>query len=263
MEIAYFPTHLRFSAWLIGIITGYIFFMTRNRFIRIPKVLPHIFKKVIINNSVKKSQFVQVFNVFALILSLALMIAVVLTNYPLLQIDSEATPLQYGLYDALSRIAWSIALCYIIFACIRNSGGPINWFLSHPLWQPISRLSYSIYLTHIFIIWITMATTKTSLYFSEWIAVCAIVRIYFWLDLNSSKIFFFYSQYHAFLGNYVLTVFVSILATLAFESPILAIEKLVFSPTKEPKPTQNGNEQMTTNEIQTDIKSNGQASTQF
>lgn len=31
-----------------------------------------------------------------------------------------------------------------------------------------------------------------------------------------------------FLGHFVVTVFVSIVATLAFESPIIAIEKVIF-----------------------------------
>lgn len=31
-----------------------------------------------------------------------------------------------------------------------------------------------------------------------------------------------------FLGHFILSVFVSIVATLAFESPIIAIEKLIF-----------------------------------
>lgn len=38
MELAYFPTHIRFSSWLIGAIAGYICFETRQRSIQIPKV---------------------------------------------------------------------------------------------------------------------------------------------------------------------------------------------------------------------------------
>lgn len=38
MELAYFPTHIRFSPWLVGVIAGYVFFKTRQQSIRIPKV---------------------------------------------------------------------------------------------------------------------------------------------------------------------------------------------------------------------------------
>lgn len=44
------------------------------------------------------------------------------------------------------RILWSLALCYIIFACVYDSGGVINWFLSLSLWQPLARISYAIIL---------------------------------------------------------------------------------------------------------------------
>lgn len=137
------------------------------------------------------------------------MAAVVFSNYPLQQTDSKATSLEYGLYDAFSRVAWSIALCYVIFACVLRSGGPVNWFLAHPLWQPISRLSYSIYLLHFPVIIVMTASLKVSLYFTE---------------LNA---------FHAFIGNYVITVFVAIIATLAFESPIVVIEKIIFAPKKK------------------------------
>lgn len=111
------------------------------------------------------------FKIFTLLVSLGLMVGVIFSNYPLLQFDSEATSIEYGLYDALSRIAWSIGLCYVIFECVHNKSGCINWFLSHNFWQPLSRLTYSIYLTHFFIVWITVVTTKTSLDFNAWDAV--------------------------------------------------------------------------------------------
>lgn len=148
-------------------------------------------------------------NLLGWMLSLALMAAVIFTNYPLVQLNSSNNPMEFGLYDALSRVFWSIALCYIIFACVQGSGGPINSLLSNPLWQPISRLCYSIYLLHFPVILLVTATMKTSPFSTE---------------LNA---------FHSFIGNYVLTVFVSIVATLAFESPILTIEKLIFGSNKK------------------------------
>lgn len=38
MELAYFPTHIRYSPWLIGVMAGYVFFKTRQHSIQIPKV---------------------------------------------------------------------------------------------------------------------------------------------------------------------------------------------------------------------------------
>lgn len=142
------------------------------------------------------------------------MLTVLFINYPLVQLDSTATPAMYGLYDALSRVCWSIALCYIMFACIHNSGGPVNWFLSHPLWQPISRLCYATYLVHFPVITVLMVSTKTSLYFSE------------------------LSAFHVFIGNYVLSLWVAFFATLAFESPIVILEKSLLSRNIDPPLTE-------------------------
>lgn len=114
--------------------------------------------------------FFQVFNYFAWTLSFVSMATIALVNYPLAQLDPDDTPLKYGLYYGLSRVIWSIALCYIIFACAHNYGGPINWFLAHRFWQPISRMSFTIYLLQIFVI-SKIFMTKTPVYFNKFLAV--------------------------------------------------------------------------------------------
>lgn len=111
------------------------------------------------------------FNLAGWTVSLTLIAMVILGNYPFLQADNQFSPLQFGLYDALSRVAWAIALCYIIFACTHNGGGPINWFLSHTFWKPISRLSYALYLVHVLVMGDSMGAMTTVPYFTEAAAV--------------------------------------------------------------------------------------------
>lgn len=135
--------------------------------------------------------------------------AAVFLNHPLQQLDTPANSTHFGLYDALSRVCWSIGWCYIIFACVHNSGGLINWFLSHPYWKPISRICYSTYLVHFQIILAMTASLKTSLVFNQFAAL------------------------QDFIGMYLLTIIVSIIATLAFESPILIIEQLIHNSMSE------------------------------
>ena len=125
----------------------------------------------------------------------------VVANYPFYQFIAKATPLEYGLYDPFSRIAWSIAVCYIIFACTHNSGGLINDFLSLRMWQPLSRLSYAIYLVHGPIITLTLYSIKIPQNFSEMSAFGYLIFIF------------------------VLAAFIAIPLTLAFELPIDAINK--------------------------------------
>lgn len=163
-------------------------------------------------------------NLFAWTISLATMGIVICLTYPLEQLDSKFQPIHYGLYDGLSRVCWSIALCYIIFACAHNAGGPVNRFLSHPLWQPLSRLCYSIYLVHIPVIIAMAATMKTPFYFTH-------------LSLVQNII-----------ATYILTVPISTIAAFIFESPTVAIEKWIFSGTLKVEHQNGANEAIKMNE---------------
>lgn len=100
-------------------------------------------------------------------ISLTVIIISIFGKYPFCQFDSKSTPFVYGLFLGLSRVAWAIALCYIIFACVHNYGGPINWFLSHPLWQPLSRLSFATYLLQFPVLIFTFGSMKTSPHLSQ------------------------------------------------------------------------------------------------
>ncbi|KAG7164087.1 O-acyltransferase like protein-like [Homarus americanus] len=51
------------------------------------------------------------------------------------------------IYAGFSRASWCAALVWVVFACHTGYGGPINTFLSHPSWQPMSRLTFAMYLT--------------------------------------------------------------------------------------------------------------------
>lgn len=149
------------------------------------------------------SFFFQIINLSGWIISLVVINVCVFGTDVL---DSKTTTtLEHGLWMGLSRVCWAIAISYIIFACHHNSGGPINWFLGHALWQPLSRLSYSMYLMQFLVLFFTMGTTKQPFDFSE---------------LNC----FAYA-----MAIYTITAVVSIVTSLAFESPISYIEEFIFS----------------------------------
>ncbi|XP_037031068.1 O-acyltransferase like protein-like [Bradysia coprophila] len=52
-------------------------------------------------------------------------------------------------FSSVHRIAFVGLVSWIIYVChYLKSGGIVNWFLSQPLWQPIAKISLSIYLIH-------------------------------------------------------------------------------------------------------------------
>lgn len=104
------------------------------------------------------------------------------TIYPQYQTIGKMTPFQFGLSNGLSRTVWAIAVCYIIFACTHNYGGLVNAFLSHPLWQPFSRISYSTYLLHYPVMIARMSNLTPSSYFSE-LTVVRLLPSHFLVEL--------------------------------------------------------------------------------
>lgn len=109
----------------------------------------------------------QLVNLLGWIITMALMTAVICSKYPIYKIPNISTPLQNALNDSFARVAWPIAISYIIFACVHNYGGPVNWFLSHPFWQPFSKLSYTIYLVHFPVLMFFLCTFKSVNYYYE------------------------------------------------------------------------------------------------
>ncbi|PIC29790.1 hypothetical protein B9Z55_021264 [Caenorhabditis nigoni] len=68
-------------------------------------------------------------------------------------------------YYNFSRIAWSIFVSWVIIANHMGWGGPINNFMSHPIWQPLGRLSYCAYIVHFFTLFWFLNISDHSMHF--------------------------------------------------------------------------------------------------
>lgn len=144
-------------------------------------------------------------NLTAWTLSIATITYAVFGGYRYYQlINSQSTALEFGMFVALTRVIWSIAICYIIFACARDYGGPVNWFLSHTIWQPFARLSYAVYLVHFPLIQIATSS-------------------------DSPPVFDEFKAFQFYIAVYALSICVAIPATLAFVSPLDTIDQLIFT----------------------------------
>lgn len=157
MLATYFGTHLRMGPWLVGVLLGYGLHNQKGKRIHLSKLI------VVIGWSI----------------ALASMLAVIFGIYPFYLPGNQMTTLDSAFYESFNRVAWVIALSWLIFACVNGYGGPIAWFLSFPQWQPLARMSYSIYLVH-FPIQVLIATSaKTQANFSDLYAVSVFFFHYF------------------------------------------------------------------------------------
>ncbi|KAJ8321300.1 hypothetical protein KUTeg_001158 [Tegillarca granosa] len=109
-----------------------------------------------------------------------------------------------ALYNATHRAVWGACLCWVIFACATGNGGFVNTILSWSAFVPLSRLTYCAYLLHPILMYLYYLSLRQPLYFTDMTVV--------WL----------------FLGFLVASYGVSFVVSLAFESPMMALEKVIF-----------------------------------
>ncbi|EDX02122.2 nose resistant to fluoxetine protein 6 [Drosophila yakuba] len=182
-EKIYYATHTHAAPWLIGTMFGYLLHLIRGRRVQICLLA-----------------------VWAgWLLCLALLFASIFALYPYSKLLGKSPSVLDGaLYYTLARIAWPLALCWVVFACMQGYGGLANSFLSSPLWQPLSKLSYSAYIWHIFIEEVNHRRVQNNTYFSNYE-----VMLSFWSTLGFTL-----------LMSYVLYVII--------EAPLEGLERMIF-----------------------------------
>ncbi|XP_062140330.1 nose resistant to fluoxetine protein 6-like [Drosophila sulfurigaster albostrigata] len=184
----YYTTHTRASPWIIGLLFGYFLHVNRGKSFKLKPLA-----------------------VWAgWIFSLALIFACLFGIYPYAANGYELPTLNEAFYVTLTRIAWPLALVWVVFACKYGYGGLANSFLSSPLWQPLSKLSYCAYIWHFFIEELNGFSTHTSTYFSDYQ-----VMLRFWPDFG-------------------FTVLLSYLMYILVEAPTGGIQTLLL-PSGRPK----------------------------
>ncbi|XP_016989158.2 nose resistant to fluoxetine protein 6-like [Drosophila rhopaloa] len=147
MAKMYFATHTHAMPWLIGFLFGYFLHL----------------------NSGKKFQLSWAAVWLGWTLCLAMIFTSIFALYPAAQWSApKLSTLAESSYYTLTRVGWAMALCWVIFACKHGYGGLANGFLSSPLWQPLSRLSYSVYMWHMFVQEVNARSMRTNSYFSDY-----------------------------------------------------------------------------------------------
>ncbi|XP_044739778.1 nose resistant to fluoxetine protein 6-like [Chrysoperla carnea] len=125
-RVYYAQVHTRAGPWVIGLALGYILFITKNKTIRINKILA----------------------ASLWLLTAVAMVYIVFGLYPALRDDFQYSRLFSSIFTGFHRNVWTLGLCWIVFACIHGYGGPVNWFLSLPVFQFFGKITYALYLLH-------------------------------------------------------------------------------------------------------------------
>ncbi|CAB3360019.1 Hypothetical predicted protein [Cloeon dipterum] len=177
-------THHRMAPYVVGLALGYILYVKKNLHLSLMSVIS------------------------GWLMCLLTLYVVVFGAFNIVQYDHEYDPVESALYASLHRIAWAFAVGWLIFACNNERGGWITKILSLNVFQPLSKISYCIYLSHYVILMVGTARIKTPLFADD------------------------YALIHSLAGDFIISIIVATVLYLSVEAPLFEITRLIFSTPK-------------------------------
>ncbi|XP_071119326.1 nose resistant to fluoxetine protein 6-like [Haliotis cracherodii] len=107
-------------------------------------------------------------------------------------------------YNAVHRTAWGACVAWVVFACATGNGGFVNTLLSWRAIIPLSRLTYTGYLVH------------------------PIVMYVYYFGREQLYVFSTVDVIWTFFGNLVAAYIIAYVTSLAFEAPMMGLEKILL-----------------------------------
>ncbi|XP_068083091.1 nose resistant to fluoxetine protein 6 [Anabrus simplex] len=193
IQYVYFATHNRLSAYLIGLSLGFQLDQLRYRDIALSRFWVTAGWAV----------------------SSVLFMAVIFGPYEMMQMDHPYNVVEMVAYGGLHRLLWGAAVAWLVFACHTGHGGIVNSILNATPFRSLSRLSYSMYLTHMVV----------------QIVASSRIRNPIWMD--EFQLLYYY------LADVGIIVMASMVLYLMYEAPSLTITRIIFRKDKTVEKTSN------------------------
>ncbi|KAK3087848.1 hypothetical protein FSP39_011445 [Pinctada imbricata] len=180
----------RIGPYVVGIIFGYLLHKMKGR-IKLNKVIN--------------------LSIWTIVAALAIVILYGLRDYikDFTTLDDSMETAVAALYNATHRTLWGVCVCWVIFAYATGHGGFVNTLLSWEGFVPLARLSYCVYLVHIFVFYAYIMDRRLPIYLDDLTGI------------------------YIFLGGLVLSNLVAFVCSLMFEAPMLGLEKIIFKRGKQ------------------------------
>ncbi|KAK9692757.1 Acyltransferase family [Popillia japonica] len=136
-------THIRAPSWLIGFIMGYFLYR---------------FKDVPI--SPKRSTIITLW-----LASISIFLIIILGHETVA--GHQYNAIRSSLFNTLVRPSWSVALCWVIFACMKGFGGLAGKVMTAPIFNIIIKINFNMFLLHVLPQIYFIGQTRMSTYFSN------------------------------------------------------------------------------------------------
>ncbi|KAI6242646.1 NRF domain-containing protein [Aphelenchoides fujianensis] len=136
--------------------------------------------------------------------------------------SGEITALHAAIYTLVGRPCFAVFLSWIVFVCEANPTGKVNAILGHRVFVPLSKITFCAYLIHPILLQTFYLSRPSAFHFT-----------------NS------FQMIHMFLIALAGSYAAALVLSLAFELPVMHLDKLLFQPPpKRPEapPTANGQE---------------------
>ena len=166
----------RSHCYMLGLMMGYILHNTKNSDIKMPWLV----------------------NIAVWTVVSGVALSIIYGTY-----DMDTWP-KYKAWLTTFRALWGLCLGWVVFACVKGYGGPINDFLSWGLWGPISKISFMTYLFHMSFNWYYFAMQDYNVDFSMWLLT------------------------ETFVAQVFVALFTGLIACLTLELPFGKIQKLLL-----------------------------------
>ena len=159
------PWGWRNQCYLIGLLCGYLLYLTKDNQFRMDRTL-----NIILWNLVS-------------LLGLFLVYGSYLMDIPNQAAPGVDIPVKAQVYYALRKSAWGFCLLWVTFSCCRGYGGVVNDFLSWQFWLPISKISFMTYLFHMSWNFFFFLAQQYGLNFTMWqVTIWFVAQV--WVDLG-------------------------------------------------------------------------------
>ncbi|KAF1752472.1 hypothetical protein GCK72_019027 [Caenorhabditis remanei] len=149
-DVVYSKPWVRCTPYLIGLLNGYLLAVYGNRKLRLNRIFCFC----------------------------AWIIAFIIAGFCLFANYDYDRGVHWSIFSRASfynfhRIGWAFFICWVVGANHMGWSGPINNFMSHPIWQPLGRLSYCAYIVHLVVLYYFLNVGGVLHYYSAW-EVCRI-----------------------------------------------------------------------------------------
>ncbi|XP_055629971.1 nose resistant to fluoxetine protein 6-like [Toxorhynchites rutilus septentrionalis] len=179
----YIPTHTNYGSYLAGLIAGLAYMKLKRS-----------------ECDVRRHKLFLI----AWYSGLPLAIMLLLSAYIFYAYDFEKPAIWIAIYAAFSKNLWGVILAVLFVGLAFGVGGTLKRLLSNPIFRPLGKVTYAVYLCHSFVIRTTLGNIRQPIYVSD-------VRI---LVSTSSTL--------------VLSYILGLLLCLGIEIPLSNLQKQLF-----------------------------------